>query len=989
MIFKDWFLFSVILAYLCLLFFIAHLAEKREKKGRSLVSNPFVYSLSLAVFCSSWTFYGSVGLAASSGLSFLTVYLGPTLMMALSPVLLRKVIRISKENRITTISDFLGARYGNSLSVSALSAFIALVGIAPYIGLQIKAIMGTFSILSGGRDSSLAGLIITLLLGIFAIMFGARKLDSSERHEGMVFAVAFESIIKLAAFLCVGIYVSFFLFGGVSDIFSSIEASRFSPLTVMGGGSSPGFGQWASLLVLSMSAIFFLPRQFQVSVVENSDESHILKAAWLFPLYLLLINLFVLPIAYGGLLLSGSHIGADNFVLTMPLGQGRKYLALFAFIGGFSAATSMVIVETVAISTMAMNNLVMPAIYKFNRLKGVYPRVILNLRRLVILGCVFMGYAFAVRVEKYYSLVDIGLQSFEAVTIFAPAFLIGLYWKKGNRKGAVAGMTAGFAVWAYSLLVPALVKSGVIADSGILSYIIHSEALNPDALFGLKGLDKWTNSLVWGLLFNAVLYAAVSLITSPDELEEKQAFLFVESYSPKLLPSPVSYGFEDLKNLLGQYIGRTEAGEALGQFIRENAISQERLGPPDLIRLRDEAKRVLSGALGSAIASMIVENRAIQTEEEKGEMLNSISQISRTLRLSRSELEDANSKLNALKEFSENILESLPLGVATLDGRLRIKYWNREMEKITGMPRPMVMEKEAGLILNCMGPGLFNTGNIGKEIICNAGDKTLNGYLSALKGGHGEFVLVFEDITEKKRVEEELFRATKHARLGRLAAGVSHEIGNPLASISSLVQELMEEDFATIGETPFVKDSLATINRHIERIARIVRSLGDFARLYPRQKAPTSAAEILENTLGLIKYDKGFRGIEIEVEIQDLPLLKMDPDQIQQVFLNLILNARDAMPGGGKLGIRMQKSNDEVIMVFSDTGEGMDDVQREKAFEPFFTTKSTAAGPARGTGLGLSICYSIIKDHGGTIEAISRKGEGTSFIIKIPMEANN
>lgn len=994
--FSGLLLVTVILAYLCLLFLLAYLAEKREKMGRSIVSNPFVYSLSLAVFCSSWTFYGSVGRAASSsGMSFLTVYLGPTLMMALSPVLLRKVIRISKENRITSISDFLGARYGNSLSVSALAAFIALAGLAPYLGLQLKAIMETFSILAGQREgSSLAGWVITLVLGIFAIIFGARKLGSSERHEGLVFAIAFESIVKLAAFLCVGIYVSFFLFGGVPEIFRKIEASPQFGSLVSVGGSALGYGQWTALLILSMSAVFFLPRQFQVAVVENSDESHLSKAVWLFPLYLLLMNLFVMPVAFGGLLLTGSAAGADNFVLTLPLGQGRKYLALFAFIGGFSAATGMVIVGSVAISTMVMNNLVMPAIYKFHRVKGAfYPRLVLNLKRLVILGCVFLGYVFAVHVGGYYSLVDIGLQSFEAVTIFAPAFLIGLYWKGGNRKGAIAGMSAGFVVWAYTLLLPAMVKSGVIPDAGLLSRAIHSQLLAPEALFGIRGLDRWTNSLLWGILFNSGFYIAASLATRPNENDEKQAFLFVESYSAKLLPSTGNYGLADLQDMLGQYIGRNEAGDLLNSFMRANAMNPGRLGPPELVRLREETKRVLSGALGPAIANMIVERRAARTEDEKSEVLSSIRRMTRTLRLSRTDLEEANSKLSTLKEFSENILESLPLGIATLDGSHRVKYWNRPMEKITGISRAEAMEKEAGLVLHCLGADIFETGSAGREMVCRAADKTLSGYLSALKGGQGGFVLVFEDITEKKKIEEDLFRTTKHASLGRLAAGVSHEIGNPLASISSLVQELIEEDLSTAEGCAFARDSMAAINRHIERIARIVRSLSDFARVYPRQKTPTGIREILENTISLVRYDKGFRNIKIDLAIEDLPALKLDPDQMQQVFLNLILNARDAMPKGGRLAIEVGLLDGHVRISFSDTGEGMDEAEKERAFEPFFTTKNTAfTGGAeqslspRGTGLGLSICYSIIKDHGGSIEAISKKGEGTSFIIKLPVE---
>ncbi|MBA4371225.1 MAG: hypothetical protein C0402_00005, partial [Thermodesulfovibrio sp.] len=441
--FQGWLLFFGILGYLSLLFLIAHIADRREKAGRSIVSNPYIYSLSLAVYCTSWTFYGSVGKAATSGLSFLTIYLGPTLMASLWVLLLRKMIRIAKENRITTLSDFVGSRYGNSLFLSALITIVAVVGITPYLGLQIKAIMNSFSILTGSTAGlSAAGWMITLILGIFSIIFGARRLDTSERHEGLVFAIAFESIVKLAAFLAVGIFVTYGLFDGFADIFDKIKGSEFGELLFLGVGTPLSHTEWASLLFLSMMAIMFLPRQFHVAVVENSDPAHVSKAVWLFPLYLFLINIFVLPVAFGGLLLGGSQAGADSFVLTIPLEQGRQFLALFVFIGGFSAATGMVIVESLALSTMVMNSLVMPAIFRFNEMEG-FPAVILNIKRLVILGCTFLGYVFAISIGEFYSLVDMGLKSFEAVTIFAPSIIFGLYWKRGNKKGAAAGIIAG------------------------------------------------------------------------------------------------------------------------------------------------------------------------------------------------------------------------------------------------------------------------------------------------------------------------------------------------------------------------------------------------------------------------------------------------------------------------------------------------------------------------------------------------------------------
>ncbi|GBE34799.1 sensor protein ZraS [bacterium BMS3Bbin06] len=977
--FSVWTLFLIIFAYLLLLFLAAYYAEFREKT-KSIVSNPYIYSLSLAVYCTSWTFYGSVGKAANSGLIFLTIYIGPTLMATLWWLVLRKIVYLSKENRITNIADFISSRYGKSITLSILVTFVAVIGITPYLGLQIKAIMTTFSILSGKpQGSHFAGWFITLLLGLFAIIFGARRLDASERHGGLVFAIAVESAIKLFAFLLVGFFVTFGIFKGFGDIFTRISNSGFSNLMKIGNEGPFGFLEWMSLTFLSMMAIMFLPRQFHVSVVENSSYKHIKKAMWLFPLYLFLINIFVLPIAFGGLLLEGSQKGADYFVLSIPLKQGQPMLALFAFIGGFSAATAMVIVESIALSTMVMNSLVMPALWSLKAMKSIY-QIILNIKRLVILGCVFLGYMFAIYIGDYYSLVDIGLKSFEAVTIFAPSFLLGLYWKGANRKGAIAGIIAGFFIWLYTLLMPALTRAGIIEVKGVVWYIFTSGLLNPTALFGLEGLDRWSHSLFWGLFFNIFFLVTVSLLTKQSDLDTRQSIIFVDSYTTPDFPLSTRPGtLTEIESLLGQYIGPSEAREAVDGFLLKNYFSRESIKEEGLIHLRTEAERILSGVLGPTVSTLIFQDRTILTPDEKVQISASIRRISRSLRLSRQELAEANRQLVMLKEFSENIIESIPLGVATLNERLQVRYWNLAMEKITGISKEDALDVEAKILLSCLEPDIFSQELREGEITCSrtfGPAMILKGYLSRLTGAEKGFVLVLEDITEKKKIEEDLFRATKHASIGRLAAGVSHEIGNPLASISSLVQELQTEDLSG-----FVKGALETINLHVNRIARIVKNLGDFARLYPRQKIPTNLKDILNNTLDLVKYDKHFRKIRIRSEILETPPLKLDPDQIQQVFLNLLLNARDAMPDGGDLSILIKPLNGFVEMIFSDSGHGIDIEHKDKVFDPFFSTK----GPTTGTGLGLSICYSIIKDHGGTIDIESEKGKGTRFIIKIPI----
>lgn len=987
--FASYNLFFIVLCYLLLLFAVAYYAEKREKAGKSIVNNPYIYSLSLAVYCTSWTFYGSVGKAATSGLSFLTTYLGPTLMAAIWLIVLKKVVRIAKANRITTISDFIGSRYGRSLSLSTLITIVAVAGIAPYLGLQIKAIISTFTIISGEvKGSAAAGLFITLILGIFAIMFGARRLDSSERHGGLVFAIAFESIVKLIAFVLVGIFVTYGLFEGFSDIFDKIKDSEHSVLLFLGTDTETVYFEWFALLFLSMMAIMFLPRQFQMAVVENYDETHIRKAVWLFPLYLFLINIFVLPIAFGGLLLGGAGKDADYFVLTLPLSYGKKYLSLFAFIGGFSAATGMVIVEALALSTMVMNSIIMPTLINFHDAPK-FPAIVLNIKRLVILSVIFIGYFFAISIGEFYSLVDMGLKSFEAVTLFAPAFLLGLYWKRGTKAGAIAGLIAGFAVWFYTLIIPALIKAGIVKDIGIIGVMTGSEMLNPTSLFGIKGLGKWGNSLFWSMFFNLMFYIGVSVFTKQSRDEEIQSLIFVESYEKAgELAHGSSYTVDDIENILAMYLGRTEAREAIHSFLSKKKKKTDDLTSKELFELRNEAEKILSGAIGSSIAAIIFENKLVLTEKERRELSESIKHITESLRFSRQELAEANRELSYLKEFSENIIESAPVGITTVDSLLRVKYWNNKMEAITGIKKSEAFNSTITLLLPWI-PGNAFLQNEQKGItfqtpmhqtfrINISPFKDPSGYLA------GGYVVIFEDITEKEKMEEQLFQASKLASIGKLTAGISHEIGNPLASISSLVQELMVLKMESKDDMEFTEDSLKTINSHIERIARIVRSLGDFARISSVEKTVSSIPDILDRTINLVKYDRRFKTIYLNTEIGDIPKLLVNPDQIQQVFLNLILNALDAMPEGGKLNIKMKRTGNFVEIIFHDTGVGIDESMIDKIFDPFFTTKPFG----KGSGLGLSICYGIIREHDGTITVKSKKGEGTTFVIMLPVQPN-
>ena len=664
----------VSLLYIGVLFAIARYGDRRADAGRSIIANPYVYALSMAVYCTAWTFYGSVGRAAQTGLGFLPIYLGPTLMAALWWFVLRKIIRISKINRITSIADFIASRYGKSGLLGGLVTVIAVVGVVPYIALQLKAVATSFDLLwyNGGLDGTVptvaetavnTGFYVAILLAAFAILFGTRHLDVTEHHEGLVAAIAFESVVKLLAFLAVGIFVTYGVYDGFADLFGRVAADpALAMLFVMGEGSN-GYTSWASLLFISMMAIMFLPRQFQMAVVENVDERHLNKAIWLFPLYLLVINLFVLPIAFGGLLHFpiGGGVDADTFVITLPMAEGQVGLALLVFLGGFSAAASMVIVETVALSTMVSNDLVMPLLLRLPMLRlqarSDLGTVLLGIRRLTIVAIVLLGYRYFALTGESTSLVSIGLISFAAVAQFAPAILGGIYWKGGTRLGALSGLIVGFLIWSYTLPLPALIESGGFSLALVEEGLFGFAALRPYALFGLADLDPVSHSLFWSMLFNLGLYLTVSLLGGQGVRERSQATLFVDiaNYEGQSEALPFWRGtanVQALRGLLVRFLGAGRADRAFDSYARQHGLDWRTTADANA-ELVQHAERLLAGSIGAASARVaiasVVKEEALSLDEVM-RMLDETSQViaySRQLEERSQQLEEKSLALEA------------------------------------------------------------------------------------------------------------------------------------------------------------------------------------------------------------------------------------------------------------------------------------------------------------------------------------------------------
>lgn len=675
-------------AYLLLLFAVAYWADRRAQTGRSVIANPWTYALSLAVYCTAWTYFGSVGRAASGGVWFLPIYLGPTLVMLLGWIVLRKMIRIAKAYRITSIADFIASRYGKSPLLAGLVTLIAVVGIVPYIALQLKAVSAGYALLTvpGGvaepahwsRDSAF---YVALVLAGFAMVFGARHLDTTERHEGMVAAIAFESVVKLVAFLLVGFFVVYGLFDGLGDLFARTQAvPQLQQLLRLEQGGQFAWAQWFGLMLLSMFSVVFLPRQFQVMVVENVREDHLRRAVWVFPLYMLLINLFVLPIALGGLLYFGpGQANAENFVLSLPLAAGQHALALFAFVGGLSAATGMVIVETVAVSTMVSNELVLPLLLRWRHLRSSggqdFTRLLLGIRRAAILGVLVLGYVYFHLAGEAYALVSIGLISFAAVAQFAPVVLGGMYWKGGTRLGALAGLLAGFLMWAYTLMLPSIAKSGWL-DMGFIAHGPWGMAwLRPEQLLGLQGFDGLTHSLFWSMLANVVAYVGVSLWRAPSGREASQALLFVDVFERTAGSSPVFWrgraNTQDLLRLCERFLGAAKAQALLDGYAQRAGVRNAQALRPDA-RLVQFVETQLAGAVGSASARALVASVAEEetlSPEDVLRILDEASQIraysraledkSRSLEQATAELRAANEQLQSLDRLKDDFMSSV------------------------------------------------------------------------------------------------------------------------------------------------------------------------------------------------------------------------------------------------------------------------------------------------------------------------------------------
>ncbi|MFZ1468916.1 MAG: ATP-binding protein [Paracoccaceae bacterium] len=666
------------LAYVIFLFSVAFLAERRARSGRlGWLRSPVVYTLSLSIYCTAWTFYGAVGYAARSGMEFLTIYFGPTLVFIGWWWVLRKLVRIGRKHRVTSIADLISSRFGKSNLLGVIVTVMAVIAATPYIALQLQSVVLSFGVFASATpdgftppDAEQTAIWVAAGLAVFTILFGTRNLDAKEQHHGIVTAIAVEAVVKLVALLAVGIFVVWGLAGGFGAILQRIDASALS-----GWEMHPG--RWTGLLFLSAAAVICLPRMFQVMVVENSDEGHLATASWAFPAYMLAMSLFIVPIAVIGLELMPAGSNPDMFVLTVPLSQGQGGLAMLAFLGGFSSATSMVIVESIALATMVSNHIVMPvwlwlrpAVAISADLRGV----VLNARRISIGAVLAMGYGYYHFSGGSTALAAIGLISFVGVSQFLPAMMGGIFWRGATGAGAVTGLVTGFAVWAYALFIPSFGPGELMSAEFLASGPFGLSWLRPQSLFGVEAMDPLTHALFWSLMLNATAFFVVSIVTFPRPVERLQGAAFVNVFDEQAGTGGWSHGEAEPEQLLvmAQRILGQDAAQSLFESAARGQGKSDTFLPDPTPEFLSQLEQGLSGSVGAATAhamiSQLVDRATVSVEDlmavasESAQMMEHSAQLEaqrETLTRTAGALREANDKLTRLSVQKDAFLSQI------------------------------------------------------------------------------------------------------------------------------------------------------------------------------------------------------------------------------------------------------------------------------------------------------------------------------------------
>jgi len=1030
---QGWVVVIIALAYIGFLFVVASYGDRRRELARGTASRLLIYPLSLAIYCTSWTFFGSVGLASRTGYDFLTIYIGPMLMVGLAWPLIIRVVRLAKGQNITSIADLIAARYGKSQAVAATVALIAIVGMVPYIALQLKAVSASVGTILAqtypGSTQPMVGdsaLLVALLMAAFAVLFGTRHTDATEHQDGLMLAVATESIVKLLAFLAVGVFVTFVMFDGPVALFSRAlaQANTAAVLT-----RTPQLASFCAMTALSLFAIMLLPRQFHVSIVENHNEAEVRRAAWLFPLYLVLINLFVLPIAVAGLLtFAPGSVDSDMFVLALPLAAHSELITLITFIGGLSAATAMVIVESVALAIMVSNDIVVPLLLKRNaNLVGTPSDAgarLLTTRRIAIFVILLLAYIYY-RSAGEAQLAAIGLLSFAAIAQLAPAFFGGLVWPRGTARGAIAGMTAGILVWGYTLLLPSVSDAGIVSERILTDGPWALAWLRPQALLGLD-LPPLVHGVLLSLAVNVAFYVGCSLSRKPTGIERMQADVFVPSSLAPIL-APMTPGFrlrraavtvEELIATVARYLGEERTRESFASFAASRRISLAPQAEADF-ELLQYGEYLLASAIGAAssrlVLSLLLRKRTVSTKD--------------ALKL----LDDANAAIHYNREILQTALDHVRQGIAVFDKDLHLLCWNHQFGEIFDLPHGLT---RVGIALDEILRFVVQHGADADKNLDAAVAERIAKYTSEVepflerfadrglvievRANHmpdGGLVTTFTDITPSVKAAEALERAnatlerrvrerTKElTRLNtelerakaeaddanvsktRFVAAASHDILQPLNAARLYVTSLIERQQQNVeaGEDAGL---VQNIDASLEAVEEIFAALLDISRLDTGAMKPEMADFRIDELLQRLDVEFAPLAREKGLALCFMPCsltVRSDRRLLRRLLQNLVSNAIKYTPSGRVLVGCRHRGGKLRIDVY-DTGIGIPQGKRRAVFREFHRLDQ-GARVARGVGLGLSIVERIARVLGCEVALQSAVGRGSRFSVEVPRAA--
>ncbi|HET6396679.1 MAG TPA: PAS domain-containing hybrid sensor histidine kinase/response regulator, partial [Pseudoxanthomonas sp.] len=1006
---SSWILLLVSVGYAALLFAVAWWGDRRPMypdPDRPWL-RPVVYSLALAVYCSSWTFYGAVGSAVRSGIGYLPIYLGPLLLLLFGWRIIERLALIARSQNTVSIADFISARYGRSRRLAALVTLIALVGVVPYVALQYRAVAMSLSVLSGQDTEHVAvaadpALYVALLMALFAALFGTRQVDATEHHHGMMLAIALESLVKLVAMLAVGVFAWAWLDGRALPVAESAR-TLFE--------QSPPVGFVAQTL-LSFLAIVCLPRQFQVAVVECGDVGDIRKARWMFGAYLLLISVMVVPIASAGVALfgSGGHVPSDTFVLALPLAEGRDGLALAAYVGGFSAATGMVIVASIALATMVSNDLVMPLLLRRGwgerHAAADVASLVLWVRRAAILLLSLCAYGYYRWIGGDTTLAAYGVMAFVAVAQFGPGLIGGLYWRGASRRGVEIGLLVGFATWIYTLLLPALSNSGLFDPAWLRDGPFGVHWLRPQQLFGLSGWDPLTHGTFWSLLLNGAVMMIVSARWRPSVDERLRIAPFLDPYAERQTlaqgewPGNVSVG--DLRALAVRIVGDRHARRAFAEHAAGLGQELQPAAAADRVWIQF-TERLLAASIGAASARLVLTSVLRGSGMELSEVMALLDEAGQELRFNR--------------EILSTTLENISAGVSVVDPDMRLVAWNRRYQQMFGYPAGMlyVGRPVADLIRYNAERGELGEGSVEAHVRkriehMRAGTPHVfervrsDGTVIEMRGQAlpgGGYVTSYNDITAYKRAEQALREANENLEQRvadrtreaedaqqsrtRFLAAISHDVLQPLNAARLFASALRDG-----GQHPEEQRHLAErVDASLRAAEELLDGLLDVSRLdagaLQADVRAFDAGELLRELAAQYAPVAAGRGLDLRVHARTCPV-RSDRRLLRRVLQNFLANAL-RYTRQGRIVLGMRASGGRVRLQVWDTGPGIPEQHMRQIYDEFHRYQQPFDWGERGLGLGLSICQRISRLLGHALDARSQVGRGSMFSIEVPRAA--